>query len=252
MCVLLISLQQNKRYPFVLAANRDEFYDRPARAAEFWPDCPSVLAGRDESSSGTWLGITRNGRFAAVTNHSDPADFVPSRNSRGDLTKYFLIGDAAPEDYLAELDQNANQYNGYGLVFGTTAGLRYHSNRGASSETLGSGTYGLGNDMLRKPWARVKYGAQRLDSLMAQNDAFTTEDLFNILSDQSSPYPVKDGTGPDDQDLPLFVRLSNYGTRCSTAIIVDSDGHVTFEERSFANCLSGSNATKRFSFQIQD
>ena len=251
MCVLLFSIRQNERYPFVLAANRDEFYDRPAHAAGYWQDFPAVLAGRDELASGTWLGINRNGRFAAVTNHTDSADFDPSRISRGNLTEYFLTGDASPEEYLADLDRKSNRYNGYGLVFGTMSGLHYHSNRGAASEFLAYGTYGLGNDLLHKPWPRVQLGIQRLGSLMSRSGALGTDALFNILADDSSPNPVDDATVPHDSNLPLFVRLANYGTRCSTAIMIDCDGHVVFEERTFENRLRESGIRKRYEFEIE-
>ncbi len=233
MCVLLFSLGQNERYPFVLAANRDEFYDRRAQAADFWPDHPDVLAGRDESSSGTWLGISRNGRFAAITNHPDPSDFDAARLSRGNLTRNFLTGDCGSKEYLCSIESRRNQYNGYGLVFGTMSALHYHSNRGGVGEILSQGAYGLGNDLLRRPWPKVELGTRRLGDLMTRNDTVRQDELFEIISDESAPKPIDSNTRPDDRNLPLFVRLGDYGTRCSTVIMIDRRGKVSFEERTY-------------------
>ncbi len=250
MCVLLISVGVNKDYPFVLAANRDEFYDRPTINAHYWHDHPEVLAGQDKLSGGTWLGITRSGRFAAITNHPDPTDHDFSRNSRGDITKYFLTSDNSIEDYSKYLDQHSHLYNGYGVLFGLVSGLRYHSNRGGTSKTLIHGTYGLGNDLLHKPWPRVAIGVSRLTELLSARCRIKSENLFEILSDDSYPNSQNQTLLPSSQNLPLFVRLANYGTRCSTTIVVDCENLVTFEERSFDQISGRITNQAKYQFKI--
>ena len=86
MCLILFALNAHPKYSLVLAANHDEFYPRPTAAAEFWTDAPELLAGKDLTAGGTWLGITKQGRFAAVTNYRDPSAPIGVK-SRGRLTR---------------------------------------------------------------------------------------------------------------------------------------------------------------------
>ncbi len=250
MCVLLFSLKQNGQYPFILAANRDEYYNRPARPANFWPEHPGILAGRDEQSLGTWLGISRGGKFAAITNHCDPSSHDDSRKSRGSLTKDFLATSIEPDDYLASVSAHSSQYNGYGFIFGFLSELCYHSNRGAPSEKLTQGAHGLGNDLLQHPWPKVKLGIKRLSDLASNRKKISPDKLFDILSDKSSRHSSTDSLRPNDRNLPLFVSLANYGTRCSTVIMSDSNGQVYFEERTFDNESRKTMIRNVYRFQI--
>ena len=117
MCVILFSYKQSNDYPLILAANRDEYYDRPTSAAGYWSDFPRVFAGRDLVSKGSWLGITDSGRFAAVTNYRDMSQAKGTR-SRGDLVADFLKADIAAARYMEKIADRKDDYTGFNLLVG--------------------------------------------------------------------------------------------------------------------------------------
>lgn len=239
MCILLLSLRQHRRYPLVVAANREEDYARPARAADFWDDAPELLAGRDLSAGGTWLGITRAGRFAAITNFRDPPSKRAGRPSRGHLVSAFLLGEDTPAAYLAGVADRADRYNGFSLIVGAGEDWLYFSNREGQVRRLGPGLYGLSNHLLDTPWPKVKRGKQALAALLTTGGELETQALFAMLADRTV---AADAELPDtgfglERERALsaqFVTMGTYGTRCSTAVLVDHDGNVDFSERSFA------------------
>ena len=253
MCLILLSYKQHPVYPLVFAANRDEFYDRPSAPASFWEDRPDLLAGRDLREGGTWLGITRGGRMAALTNYSDPASVKLQAPSRGWLVKDYLYGREGADIYLKKLGKHADQYNGFSVILGDPFHLYYFSNRNGTIE-LTPGLYGLSNALLNTPWPKVERGKQRLGALLSQTDDPPPEDLFSILEDQARP---EDGQLPDtgiglewERILsPLFIESPAYGTRCSTVLLIDRQGVVTFVERVF-NDGSEPRLTSRFDFRI--
>jgi uncharacterized protein with NRDE domain len=153
MCLILLAYQTNPEYPFVLAANRDEFYDRPTESADFWADEPHILAGRDLQGGGTWLGLTRRGRFAALTNFRDPASLRADAPSRGELVSRFLSGNEDAPSFLAWLRGNGARYNGFSLLFGTTDDLYHYCNRDDGGP-LAAGVHGLSNALLDTPGPR--------------------------------------------------------------------------------------------------
>ena len=259
MCVLLFALNQHSQYPFVMAANRDELYDRPSRAARFWEEFPQLLAGQDLNAYGTWLGVTRSGRFAAVTNHYGAPVADPTKKSRGTLVCDFLTGDQSIEEYSAILMHTADQFNGYGIVFGDTSSVHYQSNQGEVQTRVSSGVHGLGNCFLESNWPRVEEGKRRLtDILNRRSDNLQTEDMFSILSDATPSQTAS--TGPEAVDLhsmsadqlPLFLRLEKMGTRSSTVVLADRLGHITFEERTFSRDSIDFIDQRKFQFQIQE
>ena len=255
MCVLLVALQQHQRFPFILAANRDEFFNRPAEAANFWHEHPEILAGRDKSAGGTWLGITRSGRFAALTNHPGAYSSNPSPRSRGDLVREFLASDQSIEQYSEKLDEGSDLFDGYGIFFGTTKKLQYQTNQMCAGRQITDGIYGLGNAVIDTPWLRVEEGINRFRKLISNENNLRAEDLFDVLcnsaSSESQLQQAGLGLSAPDQ-LPIFVDLPNYGTRCSTVILVDDSGIVTFEERSFPPNSCKFNIQRQFSFAVAD
>ncbi len=157
MCLIVFAWRQHPDFPLIVAANRDEFYERPTLAADFWADHPEVLGGRDLKEMGTWLGITRKGRFAALTNYRDPLHVRADAPSRGWLVRDFLTGERGAEDYLARLRDRGAAYNGFSLILGDAAGLYYYSNRGEEGPAaLAPGVYGLSNHLLDTPWPKVR------------------------------------------------------------------------------------------------
>ena len=238
MCILLLSLQQHPKYPLIVAANRDEFYDRPTSAAAFWNDAPHLLAGRDLRQGGTWLGITRQGRFAALTNFRDAKSTPADRPSRGHLVSNFLLGDESPDVYLSTVAQQADRYNGFSLIAGQGDDFVFYSNREGGVRRLDPGIYGLSNHLLNTPWPKVTRGTRGLGDLLSADDGPTAEALFATLADGA----IADDTELPDTGIglarerllsPLFISETHYGTRSSTVILLDQDGNITFSERSF-------------------
>ena len=247
MCLLVLAWNSHPRYRLVLAANRDEFHERPTAPLAWWQDDPRVLAGRDLRGHGTWLGITRAGRFAFVTNFRDlespPAADAPSR---GDLVARFLAGRASPASYLRELQPRAHRYAGFNLVVGDAHGLHYFSNRnGEDAWSLQPGIYGLSNHLLDSPWPKLRRTRDRFAELVAR-PAIAPDGLFALLNDRqpADEAEIPDTGLPADWERALsapFVVHERYGTRCSTLLMVDRDGRTTMHERRYdvAGTLTG-------------
>jgi uncharacterized protein with NRDE domain len=241
MCLLAFSYKQHPNYEFIFATNRDEFYDRPTRPAQFWDDDPSVLAGKDLKAGGTWLGITKDGKFSALTNYRDPSIQKEDPPSRGHLVLDYLRGGKAIDQYLQDVDKKANLYNGFNLLggelFGTDSKLMYYSNQQQEIRALEAGLYGLSNKLLDTPWPKVKRAKRELAS-MIRSESVTEEKLFELLQDdRKAPDEELPDTGiPHELEKavsPIFIKTDKYGTRNSTVILVDKYGKVTFEERRY-------------------
>jgi uncharacterized protein with NRDE domain len=236
MCLVLVVWRVHPQYPCVVAANRDESHARPTARAAWWPDHPQILAGRDLEAGGTWLGVTRTGRFAALTNYRDPEQRRADAPSRGALVTSMLESSASVAEGLAYLREVGANYNGFNLIFsdGERLGI-YESMRGAGRE-LGPGIYGLSNHLLDTPWPKVQHAKSRLATALL--DMSDTAPVLALLRD--------DRPAPDDQ-LPqtglslewerlvssAFVRASDYGTRCSTIIRIEALGRAYFDEWSW-------------------
>lgn len=228
MCLIALAYHTHRRYPLVLAANRDEFLERPADPARFWEDAPHILAGRDRKAGGTWMGISRTGRLAAITNHRDfhrPAKPGPSR---GLLVRKALEGELDGED--------TSRYDGFNLLHGTVEELHYHNNVQPHSSSLAPGVHGLSNAFLNTPWPKVERATAMLHGLLEAEEDDLVEGLFTLLAnDRPAPEERLPDTGlPTDMERavsPIFIDTPGYGTRCSTVLLVDADGRVHFEER---------------------
>ncbi len=238
MCLLLIALEQHPTYKLILAANRDEYYDRPTAAARFWENHRDLLAGRDLKAGGTWLGITRSGRLAAITNFRDPAHTIEQAPSRGGLVLNFLKSRQSAARYLDGIRQNARQYNGFNLVAGTVDALFWYSNRGPGIRRLSKGIYALSNHLLDTPWPKVVNAKQKFSALLARGEALQPDACFAMLSDRRRPPDESlphTGAGLEWERIlsPIFISSPLYGTRSSTVILVDRRGRVLFAERTY-------------------
>jgi uncharacterized protein with NRDE domain len=236
MCLILIAHRTHPAYPLVVGANRDEFHGRPTAPAEFWRDAPDVLAGRDLQASGTWLGITRDLRFAAITNFRDLRGAQGSARSRGELTSAFLRGNVPAERYLAGVSRRAGEYNGFNLFVADETGLFYFSNRDGEVRKLGSGTYGLSNHLLDTPWPKVAELKPRFDAVI--REPLDLDAIRRILADRGvAPDTALPDTGVGlERERMLsaaFVVSDTYGTRSTTALSVGADRKVQFSEWSF-------------------
>ncbi|GIV60965.1 MAG: hypothetical protein KatS3mg043_2054 [Rhodothermaceae bacterium] len=236
MCLIVFSYRQHPDYPFVFAGNRDEFLDRPATPMDFWAEAPDLLAGRDLRGGGTWLGLTRTGRFAAVTNYREPGRHNPAAPSRGHLPVRFLLGDDPPAAFLDALAPEAGRYNGFNLLVGDGTSLHYFSNRDGRQE-LAPGLYGLSNHLLDTPWPKVVHARARLAALLEAGPP-EPEALFELLAD-TTPAPdealPETGVGREwERRLSsAFIRAPGYGTRATTVLLVDAEGVITVAERTF-------------------
>lgn len=238
MCLILFSFNTQPGFRLILAANRDEFYVRPTRPLSAWTDVPEVYGGRDLKEGGTWLGISRRGRLAALTNYRNPAHQLPQAPSRGLLINRFLTGDAPPADYLEQLQKTAHRYNGFNLLAGDQTGLWYFSNRSNEIVELQPGYYGLSNHLIDTEWPKVSQGKKRLQDLLNRSGGWDAEDLFALLADRAVA-PDRElpdtGVGLEWERVlsPLFITSPNYGTRSSTVLLIETSGEVTLLERSF-------------------
>lgn len=238
MCLALIATKVRDDLPLVVAANRDEFHARPTAPAAFWMEAPGLLAGRDLSAGGTWLGVTRSGRVAFLTNHRDPRSHRDGAPSRGALVTEFLRGKESPEEFLRRKEKEAALYNGFHLVVGDGSGLWYFTNTDSTLRPLEPGVHGLSNGPIDDPWPKTRRSVERLTKVLERPGHPPPSSLLSLLEDRSR---VRDAELPST-GIPLeweralssvFVLHGAYGTRCSTALLVSGDGRVRFVEQSF-------------------
>lgn len=255
MCLILIAWKVHPDFPLVLAANRDEFYDRPSAPAAFWSDHPEVLAGRDLTAGGTWLGVTRRGRFAALTNYRDPAQAAPERPSRGALVAGFLTGAAEPAAYLAATQEYGARCNGYNLLVGDRQSLWWASNVSGDVRSLAPGIYGLSNQLLDSAWPKVDAAKSALAVALAQLPG--ERPLAELLADPCiHPDERLPRTGvPLEWERALsaaFIRAPGYGTRASTVVKIGRD-RLSFDEQTWLDngCTDGRGERRRYALPVQ-
>jgi uncharacterized protein with NRDE domain len=238
MCLILIALEYHPDYSLIVAANRDEFYDRPAAPARFWDDTPAILAGRDLKAGGTWLGIDRRGRFAAVTNYRQGRRERPAPRSRGHLVTDFLTTSTSVHEYIERVQEDARLYNGFNLIAGDARELLYYSNRQGHTRALGPGVYGLSNHLLDTAWPKVAATKGAFSVLLKGETSGLIDGLPALLSDRNRPADnqlPRTGVGREWERLlsSAFIASSHYGTRSSTVVLVGRDGGIVFVERTF-------------------
>ncbi|GAB4073865.1 NRDE family protein [Barrientosiimonas marina] len=252
MCLINFQFHSHPQYKLILAANRDEFHQRPTAPAQFWKDHPHILAGRDLLGMGTWLGITKTGRFAALTNCRNANDNQTYPESRGTIVKDFLNDTMSASEFLLCLQETKDRYAGFNIIAGTPDHLVYYNNIENNIATVSQGTHGLSNAFLDTPWPKVSKGTSRLAAYTGQHRHVATEPLFNILSDTEkaadNDLPESEITHVDRQLSPIFIKTSGYGTRSSTVLLIDRNNHAVFAERTYQN--GAFKIEKPFSFTI--
>ncbi|HUU49435.1 MAG TPA: NRDE family protein [Nitrospinota bacterium] len=256
MCLILFSYKTHSNYRLILAANRDEFYDRPTAPAAFWDDAPDLLGGRDLRHGGTWLGITKSGRIALVSDFRDPAAKKKDAPSRGLLVSNFLKGQEKPIDYLKKITHKACQYNGFNLILGDKSQLYYYSNRNKKAQEISPGVYGLSNHLLDTPWPKVEKSKKAFTYLLSKKEKISPESIFKILADTTKPDDKSlpnTGVGLERERIlsPIFISSPDYGTRSSTILLIDEENHVTFIEKVF-DSKSNQPKTKKYEFGIHN
>ena len=233
MCLIALAWRVREDYPLVVAANRDEWRDRPTQSAHRWPDHASIFAGRDLRAGGTWMGITTAGRFAAVTNFRDPSDRRSTAKSRGALVSDFLLSAETPASFLSGLAPHAADYNGFNLLLGDGVALWYFGSREGVAREVPPGVHALSNHLLNEPWPKVVRARQAMEAALAARDP--RGELEAFLGDAT---PARDdelpqtGVGIDwERRLsPPLIRGDAYGTRSSTTLLVHAQGALDFRE----------------------
>lgn len=243
MCLIVFAWKVIPGVPLIAAANRDEYFARPTAKAAWWDDHPDVYAGRDMQSGGTWMGITRDGRFAAITNvrsasqiHCDEAP------SRGKLVSDYLTGSQSPAQYIETLSQRNIAYNGYNLIVGDRETLIWYSNRASDDPRNGKpleyGIYGLSNDVLDTPWPKVTRAKAEFASMLCQGAP--EETLFEMLADTTRANDCRlPQTGiPIELERVLssvFIATEDYGTRTSSVVYVPITGEPILTEHTICH-----------------
>lgn len=256
MCLILFAWRCHPGYRLILAANRDEFFHRPTAPMAFWPDQPEILAGRDLQAGGTWFGLTRDGRVAAVTNYRDPATFSATALSRGRLPVEYLRSGIDPQRFCAVNAQDWPKYNGFNLLAGDSDRLVYTSNRAPERAlAVAPGIHGLSNHHLDTPWPKVARGMAALRRLLDERTDIEPDDLFPLLEDSWRPPDdalPQTGIGLEWERLLATIMISgrDYGTRSSLALIMRDDGTFSCAERTFAHAPGGVGESGRVRFDL--
>ncbi|UCH47426.1 MAG: NRDE family protein [Betaproteobacteria bacterium] len=244
MCLIVFAWKSHPSYPLVLAANRDEFLDRPTRQLDYWEDLPSVLGGRDLEKGGSWFATHVDGRWAAVTNYRDGGTASsPPGLSRGHLVSNYVASGDQAQDYARHITQPLAEYPGCNLLVGDSQSLffvsnRFQGERRAAAESVVSGVHGLSNHSLDTPWPKVQRAKRKMQQLIDNGSELHEDELFGLLADRT---PAQDEELPStgvpvewERVLsPPFIVSDSYGTRASTVVLMGLDGAVSVHERSF-------------------
>lgn len=236
MCLIAFAWQTHPRYPLILVANRDEFYERPTATAHFWEDNPDILGGRDLQAGGTWLGVRRDGRWSAVTNYRE-AQQETAPSSRGALTTGCLEHAGSLVDYGNIVLSEGSNYSPFNLLLGDDQSLLYCSNRTGQLHTLDAGIFTLSNHLLDTPWPKANHARDALQVLI--RDQKPDPGLLLKALQRDTPYDDEllpdTGVGIELERLlsPPFIHSEHYGTRSTTVFMKDLNGQCHVLEQSY-------------------
>jgi uncharacterized protein with NRDE domain len=250
MCLILLAWRAHPHYPLVIAANRDEYHARAAAAASWWQQ-PPILAGRDLSAGGTWLALTRDGRFAALTNYRDPSRQLSDAPSRGGLIPAMLATTLCAADQLQRLRREGAAYNGFNLIFSDGAQLAIHESVTGTGRLLQPGVYGLSNHLLDTPWPKLVNAKAALGAALTRLP--DEKPLLELLRDEQPAHDAwlpRTGVSQEWERMlsSAFVRSDTYGTRCSNLVLMNQLGQIRFTEWTW-NASGELQGEVKFSFQ---
>lgn len=237
MCLINFAYKQHTNYPFILVGNRDEFYQRPTQQLHWWDDFPQILAGRDLKDSGTWMGMTNDGKFAALTNYRDPKHIKTDAPSRGKLLVTYLSGEMTLQAFHNHIKTTGAEYNGFNLLYGNMESMFYYANTNDRWHELTPGIYALSNAYLDTPWPKTLNSKNHFLKTI-EAPVIDTEMLFPVLNDKTlAPDDALPATGvPFEVEKKLsamFIQMEQYGTRLTSSIIIDNNGKVDYAEKSY-------------------
>ncbi|GGF81585.1 NRDE family protein [Alteromonas lipolytica] len=253
MCIIFVALNQHPQYPLIIAANRDEFYQRPTQPSHWWQS-PPILAGKDLSAGGSWMGMSRSGHIAALTNIRDPNRVKTQVRSRGELVVDYLRQTMPESQFSQELAANRDAYNGYNLLFGHLTCLQVYHNHSNSFTRLENGFHGLSNAALNTPWPKITRGITALSDYIGKHTDIEPDTLFALLADNTlaarSELPDTGVPLEWEQRLSsIFIRSEEYGTRSSTLVLLDHQYNVSWLEREF-NHSNTDFVSRQFNWKI--
>jgi len=255
MCLIVFSHKIHEKYPLILAGNRDEFYNRPAKEAHYWSTNPPILAGKDLKAGGTWLGISRAGLMAALTNYRDLDNPRPREKSRGGLIPELLTNGGEIEEKLEEFVHKGGQYDGFNMIAGSRDELFYINNIDNRIQKLEPGNYGISNAFLNTAWPKVDRAKKEFSEIISHSE-IDEEAIFAMLQNRDT-YPLGElpetGLSPEMEKAvsSIFIDTGHYGTRCSTLLMASMQGTLTFVERTFPAGENKAVSDKRFVFEIE-
>jgi uncharacterized protein with NRDE domain len=255
MCLIVFSYKTSSDYPFILAGNRDEFYERPTTPVHIWQTDPRIIAGKDEKAGGTWLGFTETGRFAAITNYRDMNNLKEDAPTRGKIVTDFLLSEKYVLTFLKNLKQQSHLYNGFNLIAGTFDQLYYLSNQKEEIEKIEPGVHVISNAFLNTPWPKSQWAKERFEEII-DNSGFDDGELFKLLQNtRRYPKDKLPETGlPDEMEKAVssvFIITEEYGTRSSSIIAVDNNSKAGFIEQTYSPGSIEVENVERYSIQLQ-
>lgn len=270
MSIIAIGWRAHPDFPLVLLMNRDAAHERPSSPAAWWPEAPNRFGGRDEARGGAWLGVTKEGRFAAVTPYRDGAQIDSALPSRGQLTLDYLASEDAPVVHVRQFARNRGSHPPFNMIVGTTRQAYYAGTNTRLPLALTQGVHTLSNGLLDERWPKCAQLDGLLGAYLLTHGGFsillaaypklaashargadalpkpgagglTTDDIaaagFAMLADRVTYDSDLPDTGVDEDEeerlSACFVVGEQHGTRTSTALVMARDGQVRFEERSF-------------------
>lgn len=253
MCLIVFSVNEHPNYKLVMSANRDEFLERPTEHAHYWKEHQEILAGKDLRNGGTWLGINKNGNLAALTNYRDPKKINPQAPSRGNITKNFLLNHTEPTAYTNLLEKQGATFNGYNLLLRYASKMYHYSNVSKTLTELSKGTFGLSNALLNTSWPKVEEAKARLAQALS-NDLIDLQQLTDMMQLHHIPEDDKlpsTGVPLEVERLlsPMYIKMKGYGTRCTTALTIDHENVLKFQETNYNEHFEVTDV-KKFEFEV--
>ncbi len=253
MCLVVFGLNTHEKYRLVFVANRDEFFKRPTQPAHEWVDS-GIIAGKDLEADGTWMGVNKKGKLAAITNYRDLKNLKKGAPSRGMLTRDFLESDLSIIEYLEKIKIKAAEYNGFNLLLADKHRVIHYSNVSKVITEIEDGIHGLSNALLDTPWPKVKKVKSRLKDAM-RNNSLNESSLINMISDKelAADEELPDTGVPfelEKQLSSMYIRIPGYGTRCTTVVKISKQGFLEYTEVAY-NEAGELISRNEFSFQVE-
>ncbi len=252
MCLIVFAYKVHPEYPLILATNRDESYHRPTQSAEFWNDHPDLLAGKDLKAGGTWMGITKSHRFAALTNFRNMNSIRNDAPSRGQIVKNYLTSEVSASEFFDSIKNQSDKYNGFNLLYGQSDDLYYFNNIENRLQRVQPGYHTLSNAFLDTDWPKSKQALNNFKEVIG-SDPMDYDQLFTLLQNTKRfPDKLLPSTGLSREKervvSSVFILSDDYGTRSSTLVYANPDRESTFIEKTYRPGTADPNHTVEFSF----